>query len=172
MFNFTLFLVLNIITHCVRTTYEILKIKNKINSENKILFIFIFTNMFILWLSWFGLCSADPYTISLNPILKYFGAILLIIGVILFFLSLAKIKRFENYQGELITNGIYRFLRHPMYLSFILWLAGGVIFYGSIVGFILAILNTANILYWKKLEEIHLMKVFPEYAEYRKRTYF
>jgi len=169
---FIIFLILSIATHAIRTIYELLKIRNKINPESKPLFIFIFSNMAILWISWFGLCATDPDTISLNPVFRYTGAVLLILGVILFVPSLAKIKRFENYHGELITNGIYRFLRHPMYLSFIFWMAGSSLFYRSAVAMILTIFYTANILLWKKLEEVHLLKVFPEYVEYRRRTYF
>ena len=169
---FILFLVLSIVTHAIRTTYELLKIKNKLNPESKQLFIFIFSNMAILWISWFGLCANDPYAASLNPVFRYSGAVLIILGVILFFISLARVKKLENYHGDLITDGIYKYLRHPMYLSFILWLAGGTLFFGSIVGLIIAIFYAANILLWKKLEEVHLMKVFPEYAEYKKRTYF
>ncbi len=169
---FIIFLALSIATHAVRTTYEILKLRNKINPESKPLFIFMFSNMVVLWISWFGLCENDPYAVSLNPVFTYSGAVLVIFGAALFLISLVKVKKLENYHGALITDGIYKFLRHPMYLSFILLLAGGLLFYGSVFGLILAVFDTANILYWRRIEEIHLMKEFPEYEEYRRRTYF
>jgi protein-S-isoprenylcysteine O-methyltransferase Ste14 len=160
------------VTHTIRTIYELLKIRNKIRSENKVVFIIIFTNMVILWISWFNLSFTDPNKINLNPAVKYLGAVIFLSGLILFILSLAKIKRFENYHGDLITNGIYRFLRHPMYLSFILWMIGSSLFNQSGVALIMTIIFTANIFVWKKLEEIQLLKSFPNYKEYMKRTYF
>ena len=168
---FSLLLIISIFTHCVRTIYEILKHKNIINPENKILFSIIFSNMALLWISWFGLCFTDPNKINLNPLFKYLGAVFLIFGMILFALSLAKIKRFENYHGDLITTGIYKYIRHPMYLSFIFWLAGGSLFNQSVIALLLTLFYTANILVWKKFEEIHLLNTFPKYKEYIKSTY-
>jgi protein-S-isoprenylcysteine O-methyltransferase Ste14 len=114
----------------------------------------------------------DPVKITLNPVFRYLGAAIFIFGVILFVVSLAKIKKFENYHGELITNGIYRFLRHPMYLSFVFWMVGSSLFNQSGVACLMTIIFTVNIFIWKKLEEIQLQKIFPAYKEYMKRTYF
>ena len=169
---FLLFLVLCVVTHINRTVYEILKIRNRVNPENKLVFAAIFTNMILLWISWFGLCVADPGKLSLNPVFKYAGGIIFICATMLFILSLARVKKFENYHGELITDGLYRYLRHPMYLGFILWMAGSTLFFQSWIAGILTVIFTLNILVWKKLEEIQLMKIYPAYKDYMKKTWF
>jgi protein-S-isoprenylcysteine O-methyltransferase Ste14 len=169
---FIVFLSVNVLTHMVRTIYEVLKIRNRIDPEAKGVFPVIFTNMAVLWISWFSLCAFDPGILPLPVALKYPGAALFLLGLVLFVFSLAQVKRFENYQGALITTGVYRYLRHPMYLGFICWMIGSSLYFQSGVGLILTVLYTGNIFVWKGLEEIQLMKTFPDYSEYRKRTFF
>jgi len=169
---FLFFLILSIVTHAIRTIYEILKTRNKIKLQNKIIFIIIATDMFVLWISWFYLCLTDPVKITLSPVFRHLGAGIFILGVILFIGSFAKIKKFGNSNEELITNGIYRFLRHPMYLSFVFWMVGSSLFNQSAVACLMTIIFTVNIFIWGKLEEIRLQKIFPGYKEYIRRTYF
>ena len=165
-------LVLCVATHIIRTTYELLKIRNRINPENKLVFAVLFSNMLLLWISWFSLNIADPVKLAFGPVVKYAGVAVLVCGTLFFILSLVKLKRFENYHGDLVTSGIFRYLRHPMYLGFILWMAGSALFFQSRSGCILAVVFTVNILIWKKLEEVQLMKVYTDYREYMKTTYF
>ena len=55
-----------IITHIVRSVYEILKHK-QVLKPGKLSFIIIFINMIILWISWFLLCRYDIYKIDHFP---------------------------------------------------------------------------------------------------------
>ena len=169
---FILFLILSILTHTIRTIYEILKIKKKIKPGNKILFRIIFGNMIILWISWFGLCITATDNFIRNPAFKYPGAGIFITGVIIFLISFIKIKRFENDKKELVTTGIYKYFRHPMYIGFCFWMLGSSLFCQSGIALSLAVIYSVNIYYWKKSEEIHLLKLYPEYNEYMKKTYF
>jgi protein-S-isoprenylcysteine O-methyltransferase Ste14 len=59
-----------------------------------------------------------------------------------------------------------------MYLGFILWLAGIPLFSGSLWLLILSMLFSANILFWRSLEEKELEKRFQSYNEYKKKTIF
>jgi protein-S-isoprenylcysteine O-methyltransferase Ste14 len=168
---FIILVVVSIITHIVRTTYEILKHKKKLEA-NKLTFIIIFINMGLLWTSWFLLCSHDIYKINLSDFVRYLGLLIFCIGIIVFFIALFTIKTLESYEGELITKGIYSKIRHPMYFGFILWLIGFPIFFGSLFSFFLSFLFIANILFWKYLEEIELEKRFNTYLNYKKTTLF
>jgi protein-S-isoprenylcysteine O-methyltransferase Ste14 len=172
MRNFYLFLGLSIATHVIRTGYELLKFRNIINPGNKIVFGLIFTNMAILWISWFALCLTDSGKVIFSPVLKYAGACITLAGLFLFVFSLAKIKRFENYHGKLITSGVYKYVRHPMYLGFICWIVGMALYSQSWVAMLLTVFYTGNIVLWKKLEEIQLKIDYPEYKDYMQRTYF
>lgn len=169
--SFILLVSLCIITHIVRTVYEILKHKNKL-VPSKLSFVIIFSNMAVLWISWIALCSADIYRIKLHDIVNYLGLFLFLIGVIIFLTALFTIKTLETYDGDLITKGIYSKIRHPMYLSFILWLIAAPIFFGSVFSFILSLLFICNILFWRYLEELESDKRFPEYKVYKTKTIF
>ena len=160
-----------VITHILRTVYEILK-HNNILKPNKLTFAIIFSNMTLLWITWFTLCGFDIYKIDLPIIINYFGLLLSLIGLIIFITALFTIKTLENYVGDLITKGIYSKIRHPMYLGFILWSIGSPIYFGSVFSSILALLFIGNILFWRHLEEIELDKRFPKYNDYKKNTFF
>ena len=165
------FVIICVITHIIRNVYEILKYKN-ILKHNKITFVIIFINMVLLWLSWFILCSLDIYKINLPGIMRYLGISLSGIGIIIFFIALFTIKTLESYEGDLITKGIYKKIRHPMYLGFIFWLIGFPLFYGALMSLILSLLFIINILFWRYLEEKELVKRFLSYNDYKKTTIF
>jgi protein-S-isoprenylcysteine O-methyltransferase Ste14 len=168
---FPILLAVCLFAHVVRTIYEVLKHKRIVNAS-RTTFIIIFTDMFLLWSSWFGLCSTDPHRISLPPLIKYFGFVLSASGLVLFLTALFTIKALESYEGDLISHGIYSKIRHPMYLSFIFWLIGFSVFSQALGAMVLAVLFVVNILFWRHLEEIELEKRFPGYLEYKKRTVF
>ncbi|NWF89441.1 MAG: isoprenylcysteine carboxylmethyltransferase family protein [Ignavibacteriaceae bacterium] len=159
------------LTHIIRAEYEILKHK-KIIQPNKLSFIIVFTNMFLLWTTWFILCRVDKSTLHLPVIVNYLGIVLITAGVLLFLTALLTIKTLETYEGDLITKGIYSKIRHPMYLGFIFWLIGAPLFFGGLYSLILAVPFVVNVLFWRRLEEIELVNRFPKYEEYSKRTYF
>lgn len=169
--NFILLIIISVLTHIVRAVYEVLKHK-KIIGASKLSFTFIFTNMALLWISWFLLCSADVYKINLPAIVRYIGIAITITGAGLFFTALFTIKTLETYSGDLITNGIYSKVRHPMYLGFICWLLGGPLFFNGAISFALAVLFIANVLFWRYLEELELEKRFTEYKDYKVKTIF
>lgn len=169
--QFYLLVVVCITTHMIRTIYEILKHK-KVIRATKLTFVVVFINMFLLWASWFGLCTADPYSLVLTGAIRITGMFLAIAGVVVFITALLTIKALESYEGDLITRGIYYKVRHPMYLAFILWLLGMPLYAGGYLVYILAIIFIANVLFWRYLEEMELVNRFPGYLEYKKKTIF
>ena len=160
-----------VITHVVRSVYEILKHKN-ILKPGKLSFVIVFINMLLLWVSWFVLCANDIFKISLPGIIRYLGIVVVGIGIVMFLIALLTIKTLESYDGDLITGGIYSKIRHPMYFGFILWLIGFPVFFGALFSFFLSFLFIANIFFWRYLEEEELEKRFPSYQDYRKTTIF
>ena len=72
---------------------------------------------------------------------------------------------------ELVTTGIYHYLRHPFYSS-LLFLCWGIFFKNiSFIGTVLAILTTLLLLITAKKEEIENLRFFGEkYREYMKLT--
>jgi protein-S-isoprenylcysteine O-methyltransferase Ste14 len=168
---FNALIILCVITHIVRTCYELLKYKGLI-IPNKLSFVIVFINMLLLWLSWFLLCSHDISIVIFPGPIRYLGILLFGMGVLLFLTALFTIKTLESYEGDLIDYGIYSKIRHPMYLGFILWITGFPIFFGGLYSLMLAPLFIGNILYWRYLEEKELEKRFFSYKDYRKKTIF
>jgi protein-S-isoprenylcysteine O-methyltransferase Ste14 len=160
-----------IVTHIIRSVYEILKHK-EIMKPSKLSFVIMFINMLLLWVSWFLLCKNDIYTIVLPSLTIYIGIVICILGLIMFLTALFKIKTLESYEGDLITSGIYSKIRHPMYLAFICWLIGFPIIFAAVFSFLLSLIFTCNILFWKYLEEKELLHRFPTYIDYKKKTIF
>ncbi len=168
---FFFLVLLCIITHIIRTIYEILKHK-KLLKPGKLSFTIIFTNMILLWISWFLLCSAGINAVYLPQMIRYSGIILVIAGIIIFLTALFTIRTLETYEGTLITSGIYSRIRHPMYLGFLFWLIGLPLIYGGIYSFFLGAAFGINVLFWRYLEEIELGNRFPGYKSYKKKTFF
>jgi protein-S-isoprenylcysteine O-methyltransferase Ste14 len=168
---FVVLVVVCIITHFVRSVYEILK-HRQIVQPSRSTFLVIFADMGLLWVSWCLLCGLDPHTIDLPGIVRYSGILLFGVGIITFVTGLLTIRTLESYEGDLITGGIYSRVRHPMYLGFILWLIGLPIFFGGVSSFILSPLFIANILLWRYFEEKELEKRFASYKDYRRTTLF
>jgi protein-S-isoprenylcysteine O-methyltransferase Ste14 len=168
---FFIWIILCIATQVIRLVYELLKYK-KILEPGKLSFVIIFTNMALLWTSWYILCSIDIYTINFPDIIRYFGLSLFGVGIVLFLTALFTIKSLESYDGDLITKGIYSKIRHPMYLGFVFWLIGLPLFFEALVSCFLSFLFIANVLFWRYLEDKELEKRFVAYKEYKKKTIF
>lgn len=168
---FLISLIVCILCNIVRFTYEILK-HTKIIKANQITLMIIFPIMVLLWISWVLLCIYDPHHIEIAGIIRYAAISLSGAGVIIFLMALLTIKTFESYEGDLITRGIFSKIRHPMYLGFILWLAGLPVYFEALYAFILAFVFIANVFFWRYLEEKELLARFPSYKDYKKQTLF
>jgi protein-S-isoprenylcysteine O-methyltransferase Ste14 len=72
---------------------------------------------------------------------------------------------------ELVTTGVYHYIRHPFYSS-LLFLAWGILFKNvSFIGLILALIATILLIITAKKEEIENIEFFGEtYLEYMKNT--
>lgn len=100
------------------------------------------------------------------------GVILLVIGVLqtdtLSFIGLSQLFT-EEKPSALVTKGLYRLVRHPLYTAglMILWLSPSV----SVNSFTLYVGATIYILVGAYFEERKLLREFgPAYAEYKSKT--
>jgi protein-S-isoprenylcysteine O-methyltransferase Ste14/rhodanese-related sulfurtransferase len=114
---------------------------------------------------------------SLSGVRMALGAAVAAAGLAVATLSYKALgKNFRVYaapkrDGKLITSGVYSNVRHPMYTGAILMMGGWVLFFGSLWGAPLWL--AFSILYIVKSikEERILANHFPEYGEYRKKTW-
>jgi protein-S-isoprenylcysteine O-methyltransferase Ste14 len=74
-------------------------------------------------------------------------------------------------DGELIVEGPYSMMRHPMYVGGVFFFAGLSLVFSAWALVLTAVLG----LFWiakARREERHLLKRFRSYAAYRRRTWF
>ena len=96
-------------------------------------------------------------------------------------LDLKKKAGFESLPGtgrlkivkdhKLVTEGLYRHIRHPIYLGEILRNLGFVLIFSSVYGMLIVLLASVLLLFRIELEEKMLLVIFgEEYKEYRRKT--
>lgn len=73
---------------------------------------------------------------------------------------------------KVVTDGAYRWMRHPIYFGYIFLLSGFAMANFSLIYFILLPIHIALVVYRAQLEERRLAESSVEYREYQKRTGF
>jgi protein-S-isoprenylcysteine O-methyltransferase Ste14 len=133
---------------------------------------------FILQLVLFAIIFFAPTVAPFGfPIeLRVFGVVILGIGGILGTLGLFSLgtnlspfpKPIDN--GQLITHGAYRFVRHPIYAGLILGTIGWSLFIGTLLGLGLALFLFIFFDLKSRQEEIWLTQKYPAYADYQRQV--
>lgn len=73
---------------------------------------------------------------------------------------------------EVVLRGPYRYVRHPIYLSYLLQMIGFVCAYGSVLVLCLVAAHLAVTVWRARLEEARLSEHSAEYREYMRQTGF
>lgn len=105
------------------------------------------------------------------------GVTLFVVGLSIYVLARFTLRGFFSETltikpgHKLITNGPYRFIRHPIYLSEIFYFLSIPIFFSSHFGFVIMLALIPMLLYRIRIEERLLISKFgEEYMEYTRRT--
>jgi len=116
-------------------------------------------------------------TLTSPVVVRWAGGLLCAAGLLMMAAALATMGRVMQVspmpkdEGQLVTRGIYRHLRHPMYTSIILVVIGIALRQPSVLvaaaGLALVILLLAK----ARFEERLLEARYPDYAEYRRHTW-
>ena len=157
--------------HAVRAWYEVSLTRGGAGFRGKAAYVFMVCVMIALWVSWFRLCETTPHAGAFPPAVRWAGCAVFAAGLALFFAGLVQLRGFEG-RGRLVTTGLFRRLRHPMYLGFLLWLAGYPLFMNSLAALAVAPAGAAGVLVWRHFEEVRMAREFPEYTSYKKGTWF
>ena len=110
------------------------------------------------------------WEIPTNKLITIFsGIIIFILGTYVYF----KWEIFWNktYKGQLVTGGIFRYIRHPHYSSLIIVGFGLALFFYSIFAFSIAIISIPLMILSILDEEKHLINQYgKEYKKFMKNT--
>ena len=111
-----------------------------------------------------------------NQIYRIVGLVLLVIGTGIFLAGLFQLRRnltpFPSVRpdGHLVTNGIYYFIRHPLYTGIIAGLCGYGLYRGHTDQLIIVVL-LAVLFHFKSIyEERMLLIAYPGYKQYTRRA--
>ena len=121
--------------------------------------------------------SHNILTINGGDILRYFGLIIFLVGYIfMIWAPLHLGKQFSwlvtvQEEHELVTDGPFRYMRHPRYSGIIQWVFGVALIFLSIAGLVLAVLMSVLMLIRIPKEERMLHEEFgKEWEKFCKRT--
>ena len=137
----------------------------------------------------FGVFSFLGFVAFLERVILSFVTPLGLVGLVLFVLGTVGVKRVSVYLHEagvvlgpernrdrktrkLCTSGLYKYIRHPLYLFTFFWFFGVTLAFGSVVAFLFFELTLVPLTLMRiPFEEERLVKEFgDEYKEYQERT--
>ncbi len=107
--------------------------------------------------------------------LDILGAFLIFFSGLIEYQGIISLK--DNYYPQvgmekyLVTNGIFKYIRHPIYLSGIFLGTGIIILFSKEIFIYLFIVIIITIIYKVESEERYLLKRFKEYKKYTKKSY-
>jgi protein-S-isoprenylcysteine O-methyltransferase Ste14 len=107
---------------------------------------------------------------------EVFGAVCETIGLVGILASASSLRTsltiipIPKKHGKLSTQGLYGFVRHPMYTSVLLFALGIAVGSGSGLKYLLFAALFFLFYFKSEFEEKHLHVKFPEYAEYASKT--
>jgi len=120
--------------------------------------------------------DAGPRLVA-PPVVRWIGALLCVGGLVMMAAALAAMGRvmqvspMPREEGRLITRGIYRSLRHPMYTAILLVVIGMLLRQPTLLVAIAGVALTALLLAKARFEEGLLLQRYPDYAGYRRHTW-
>ena len=155
------------------------KFKLKIFVKASYEMILVFLQFFIISLHFFKWdFIPDKQIIQASPFSYFLGILIIIISFIIMLVSIKDLGRNLSpfprpiKNSNLVTTGIYRFTRHPMYYSLIFTSIGVFIIKLSIYYLFLTIILALIIKFKIALEEKYLMNKFKNYSTYKNNVIF
>jgi protein-S-isoprenylcysteine O-methyltransferase Ste14 len=141
----------------------------------------ILSGAYILWFAWFILMPLDAERFGWSPEfpvwLKAIGGLALIPS--LFFIYRATVENTflstmvriqTDRKQQVISTGVYGFVRHPLYLGVLLMLFGAPLLLGSLFGFIISLIALIVLVGRIIGEEKMLVNELDGYEEYKKKV--
>ena len=119
----------------------------------------------------------DPQKLRLLSIWNIAGLTLFVVGLTIALVAVFTLRRFYSSSltiredHQLITHGIYRFTRHPIYFGVLIAIMGAPVYAPSLHGFLVLSLLIPICLYRIRMEEEMLIEEFGDaYRTYKETT--
>ncbi|CAN5623933.1 hypothetical protein BH11BAC3_BH11BAC3_46160 [soil metagenome] len=127
--------------------------------------------LFILFL--FRVPSIDC---SIYRSMQYAGLVAAIVGLVIIIAALVSLNKnispfpSPRHQAVLITNGVFKFLRHPIYTGILMTISGLGLYTENTLRLLIFLLLLLLFIFKAQYEETLLVNKFPSYADYKKRA--
>jgi protein-S-isoprenylcysteine O-methyltransferase Ste14 len=136
---------------------------------------------FTMALAWFLLIPLDARRFSWSPAfplwVKAVGGIFLLVALYLIYFSTAQntflsaqVRIQSERKQQVITTGVYSFVRHPYYLGILLMLVGAPLKTGSLVGLAIGLVAVIALMIRIMGEEKMLVDELEGYQEYKQKV--
>ena len=156
----------------IRDAYEVLKLRDRIDTRDVRIFAFVFASMCVMWVSWFVMGALAPTRAAIADAVRWVGLAAVGAGTVLAVGGMVQLRGVENID-HLETTGIFAVTRHPMYTGFALWIVGWGVFEASLPNLAIGLLGLVSVLWWRQLEEADMESQYgQDYVAYRARTRF
>lgn len=112
-----------------------------------------------------------------NTVLKIIGLLVIAAGLLVCLLSIYQLRKSISpfpsplKKGNLISTGIYNYVRHPIYTGILMTLAGHLLTSPHLGRVLVTSLLAVLFLFKSSYEEQLLLNTYPDYQDYRKRTW-
>src|SRR5215470_10639067 len=133
--------------------------------------------LFLLWVVLIPLDKRLGWTVQYPVALKYVGIIMLLLSSFFLFRAftdntfLSPLVRVQTERKQqLVTTGVYGFVRHPMYLGALFMFLGTPLLTGSSIGVGIGLLMVLLLAVRALGEEKMLMEEFQDYAAYKQKV--
>jgi len=141
------------------------------------LFYVVANVIFLAWLVLMPLDAVRFHWSQMQSWIQVIGALLLLWSFYLFFLTfrenayLSPAVRVQNERGQtVVSTGPYRYVRHPMYATAMIFLVGTTLLLGSWYGLILGLILVVAIALRAVREERTLQEELPDYDAYMREV--
>lgn len=136
-----------------------------------------FVFVFIQFLLFFAFIFEIPHLqITLPNFIKITGIVIGILGSLFVVIALLQLNKnlspfpSPKSDAQLIKNGIYTYIRHPIYTGILGIVIGYSFFSASGYRFLIALLLLVLFIYKSRYEEKRLLFIFKDYLDYKKKT--
>jgi protein-S-isoprenylcysteine O-methyltransferase Ste14 len=137
--------------------------------------------LFVISIIWMLIMPLDAKRFGWSPTfplyLKLIGGLLLILSFFFIIMTTVentflstRVRIQSDRKQQVISAGVYGFVRHPLYLGYLLLMIGGPLLLGSIVGLALGLLGIIIIVARIFGEEKMLLHELEGYEEYREKV--
>jgi protein-S-isoprenylcysteine O-methyltransferase Ste14 len=109
----------------------------------------------------------NPYFLSIGIL----GGLIGSLAIFTMKLNNLRVQPIPKQDAELITSGIYNYIRHPMYSSVLLLMLPFILNTSDIISLSLYFLLISTLIIKLRYEERLLEQKFPSYSNYLNRTY-